>query len=216
MASAGSPSSNVSGQAVCGRQPPHGQLDRRGAIGVSQVAVLRRCPDRRAGSARRQPRVVRAGTSSGGQVPQQRPERGRGPGTRRRCSPVSRNRQLHSLPGASETGPACRSRPHRVCSRPRRPLVAGLLTVVLAATRWYWTTLGCDRPTPAWTSSSTPTTGSLCQQIVPNHHLLGRVISIAGVLAWSAIPVGALVGGWVSSPPAASRWSPGSSRLWSP
>ena len=38
-------------------------------------------------------------------------------------------------------------------------------------------------------------TVSLRQQIVPNH-VLGRVISIAGVLAWSAIPVGALVGGW--------------------
>jgi hypothetical protein len=38
-------------------------------------------------------------------------------------------------------------------------------------------------------------TGSLRQQIVPNH-LLGRVISIAAVLAWSAIPVGALAGGW--------------------
>jgi hypothetical protein len=60
------------------------------------------------------------------------------------------------------------------------------------------------------------TSGSLRQQIVPNHHLLGRVISIAGVLAWSAIPVEALVGGWVSRAPAASRWSPGSSGLWSP
>jgi hypothetical protein len=38
-------------------------------------------------------------------------------------------------------------------------------------------------------------TTSLRQQIVPNH-LLGRVMSIAGVLAWSAIPVGALAGGW--------------------
>jgi uncharacterized BrkB/YihY/UPF0761 family membrane protein len=38
-------------------------------------------------------------------------------------------------------------------------------------------------------------TTSLRQQIVPNH-LLGRVISIAGVLAWSAIPLGALAGGW--------------------
>ncbi len=38
-------------------------------------------------------------------------------------------------------------------------------------------------------------TMSLRQQIVPNH-LLGRVMSIAGVLAWSAIPLGALVGGW--------------------
>ena len=37
-------------------------------------------------------------------------------------------------------------------------------------------------------------TGSLRQAIVPNH-LLGRVISVAMVLAWSAIPVGAFVGG---------------------
>ena len=64
---------------------------------------------------------MRAGTSSGGQVPQQRPERGRGPGTRRPCSPVSRSRQLHSLPGASETGTACGLNLIGVCSRPRRP-----------------------------------------------------------------------------------------------
>jgi MFS family permease len=37
-------------------------------------------------------------------------------------------------------------------------------------------------------------TFSLRQAIVPNE-MLGRVISIAGVLAWSAIPVGSLVGG---------------------
>jgi MFS family permease len=36
---------------------------------------------------------------------------------------------------------------------------------------------------------------SLRQQIVPSH-LLGRVVSIASVLAWSAIPLGALLGGW--------------------
>jgi hypothetical protein len=41
-------------------------------------------------------------------------------------------------------------------------------------------------------------TGSLRQAIVPNQ-LLSRVLSIAGVLAWSAIPAGALVGGWVIS-----------------
>jgi hypothetical protein len=39
-------------------------------------------------------------------------------------------------------------------------------------------------------------TTSLRQQIVPSH-MLGRVVSIAGVLAWSAIPAGTLVGGWV-------------------
>ena len=38
-------------------------------------------------------------------------------------------------------------------------------------------------------------TVSLRQQIVPSH-MLGRVVSIASVLAWSAIPVGALLGGW--------------------
>ena len=38
-------------------------------------------------------------------------------------------------------------------------------------------------------------TTSLRQQIVPSH-MLGRVVSIAGVLAWSAIPLGALLGGW--------------------
>jgi hypothetical protein len=36
-------------------------------------------------------------------------------------------------------------------------------------------------------------TGSLRQAIVPSH-MYGRVISIAGVLAWSAIPVGAIAG----------------------
>lgn len=36
-------------------------------------------------------------------------------------------------------------------------------------------------------------TGSLRQAIVPSH-MYGRVISIAGVLAWSAIPLGALAG----------------------
>ncbi|MBO0772886.1 MAG: MFS transporter [Actinobacteria bacterium] len=43
-------------------------------------------------------------------------------------------------------------------------------------------------------------TNSLRQAIVPDH-LYGRVISIAGVLAWSAIPLGALAGA------AAIRWS---------
>jgi MFS family permease len=38
------------------------------------------------------------------------------------------------------------------------------------------------------------TTGSLRQAIVPNH-LLGRIITIAMVLAWSANPIGAIAGG---------------------
>ena len=51
-------------------------------------------------------------------------------------------------------------------------------------------------------------TGSLRQAIVPNH-MLGRVMSIAGVLAWSAIPVGTFLGGVPSSVPGTWRWSTG-------
>jgi MFS family permease len=74
-------------------------------------------------------------------------------------------------------------------------LVDGLLTVVLAATRWYWAALALWAAISGLGIFFNINTASLRQQIVPNH-LLGRVISIAGVLAWSAIPVGALVGGW--------------------
>jgi Major Facilitator Superfamily len=74
-------------------------------------------------------------------------------------------------------------------------LVDGLLTVVLAATRWYWAALALWAAISGLASFFNINTASLRQQIVPNH-LLGRVISIAGVLAWSAIPVGALAGGW--------------------
>jgi MFS family permease len=71
----------------------------------------------------------------------------------------------------------------------------GLLTVVFAATRWYWAALGLWAAISGLGIFFNINTASLRQQIVPNH-LLGRVISIAGVLAWSAIPLGALVGGW--------------------
>jgi len=71
----------------------------------------------------------------------------------------------------------------------------GLLTVVLAATRWYWAALVLWAAISGLGIFFNINTGSLRQQIVPNH-LLGRVISIAGVLAWSAIPVGALADGW--------------------
>ena len=76
-------------------------------------------------------------------------------------------------------------------------LMGGCL-VVFAGMRWYWAAL------PLWAASSglgilfNINTGSLRQEIVPNH-LLSRVMSIASVLAWSAIPAGALVSGWVVS-----------------
>ncbi|MFL5802086.1 MAG: MFS transporter, partial [Roseiflexaceae bacterium] len=73
-------------------------------------------------------------------------------------------------------------------------MLEGLLTIVLSRTSSYWFAL------PLWTVIQglgilfNINTSSLRQAIVPNH-MLGRVISIAGVLAWSAIPLGALLGG---------------------
>jgi MFS family permease len=75
-------------------------------------------------------------------------------------------------------------------------MLMGVAVVAFAAMRWYWAAL------PLWAAQSglgilfNINTGSLRQAIVPNH-MLSRILSIAGVLAWSAIPAGALVGGWV-------------------
>ena len=71
----------------------------------------------------------------------------------------------------------------------------GVLTVIFSQLHWYWVAL------PIWGIAGgcgilfNINTGSLRQTIVPNH-LLGRVLSIASVLAWSAIPAGALLGGY--------------------
>jgi len=70
----------------------------------------------------------------------------------------------------------------------------GLMILAMSLTRQYWVAL------PLWAAAAglgimfNINTVSLRQQIVPNE-LLGRVISIAGVLAWSAIPLGTLLGG---------------------
>jgi hypothetical protein len=75
-------------------------------------------------------------------------------------------------------------------------MIEGLLTIVLSQTTAFWVAL------PLWTLLQgvgilfNINTSSLRQAIVPNH-MLGRVISIAGVLAWSAIPLGTLLGGWL-------------------
>jgi len=72
--------------------------------------------------------------------------------------------------------------------------VSGLCVIALAFTRSFWLAL------PLWALYSglgilfNINTGSLRQAIVPGH-LLGRVISVAMVLAWSANPVGTLLGG---------------------
>jgi MFS family permease len=75
-------------------------------------------------------------------------------------------------------------------------MLMGGLEIVFAGMRWFWIAL------PIWAAAQglgilfNINTGSLRQAIVPNH-LLSRILSIAGVLAWSAIPAGALVGGAV-------------------
>ena len=77
-------------------------------------------------------------------------------------------------------------------------MLMGALLIVFAGLRWYWIAL------PVWAAQSglgilfNINTGSLRQAIVPNQ-LLSRVLTIAGVLAWSAIPAGGIVGGWAIS-----------------
>jgi hypothetical protein len=75
-------------------------------------------------------------------------------------------------------------------------MLDGLLTVALAMTRWYWGALFLWALVSGLGILFNINTGSLRQAIVPNH-MLGRVISIAGVLAWSAIPLGTFLGGIV-------------------
>ncbi len=77
-------------------------------------------------------------------------------------------------------------------------MLEGILTVVFSFMHLYWAAA------VLWTLIGglgilfNINTGSLRQAIVPNH-MLGRVISIASVLAWSAIPLGSLLGGFAIS-----------------
>ena len=72
-------------------------------------------------------------------------------------------------------------------------VVSGVALAAFGASRWYPASL------VLWAASSgfglllNINTGALRQAIVPPH-MFGRVISIAGVLAWSAIPLGAIAG----------------------
>jgi MFS family permease len=73
-------------------------------------------------------------------------------------------------------------------------MAEGLLEVVFSLMRWYWVALAIWTLIGGLGILFNINTSSLRQAIVPNH-LLGRVISIASVLAWSAIPLGSLLGG---------------------
>ena len=77
-------------------------------------------------------------------------------------------------------------------------MLEGILTIVFSLIHLYWAAI------VLWTLIGglgilfNINTSSLRQAIVPNH-LLGRVVSIASVLAWSAIPLGSLLGGYAIS-----------------
>jgi MFS family permease len=73
-------------------------------------------------------------------------------------------------------------------------LVIGVCTIILAWMRLYWIGLLLWGIISGLGILFNINTSSLRQAIVPNH-LLGRVMSIAGVLGWSSIPLGALLGG---------------------
>lgn len=75
-------------------------------------------------------------------------------------------------------------------------MVDGVAVLIFSFMRWYWLALIFEALAQGCGILFNINTGSLRQAIVPNH-LLGRVMSIASVLAWSAIPLGALLGGWV-------------------
>jgi MFS family permease len=74
-------------------------------------------------------------------------------------------------------------------------VVSGLTMAALGATTSYWLALPLAAATNGFGLLLNINTGALRQAITPPH-LFGRVISIAGFLAWSAIPLGALLGAW--------------------
>jgi hypothetical protein len=74
-------------------------------------------------------------------------------------------------------------------------VVSGLTMAALGMTTSFWLALPLAAATNGFGLLLNINTGALRQAITPPH-LFGRVISIAGVLAWSAIPLGALLGAW--------------------
>jgi MFS family permease len=73
-------------------------------------------------------------------------------------------------------------------------MVEGMLTVVLSFMTNYYIALVIWALMSGFGILFNINTQSLRQAIVPNH-MLGRVMTIAGVLAWSAIPLGSYIGG---------------------
>lgn len=75
-------------------------------------------------------------------------------------------------------------------------MLSGVAIVALAFTPFYWLGLVLWGLQYGLGILFNINTGSLRQAIVPSH-MLGRVMSVAMVLAWSANPLGTLLGGWL-------------------
>ncbi|HTH70771.1 MAG TPA: MFS transporter [Candidatus Saccharimonadales bacterium] len=74
-------------------------------------------------------------------------------------------------------------------------MASGLLTIGLAYAPTYLVAVACWGLSSGLGTMFNINTGSLRQAIVPNQ-MLGRIITIAMVLAWSANPIGAIGGGF--------------------
>jgi MFS family permease len=75
-------------------------------------------------------------------------------------------------------------------------MMHGAFTIAFALTRSFALAAALWALTSGFGILFNINTISLRQAIVPNH-MLGRIMSIAGVLAWSAIPLGAYLGGLI-------------------
>jgi MFS family permease len=75
-------------------------------------------------------------------------------------------------------------------------MAAGLSLVAFSFVPWFWAALPLWLLHEGFGSLLNINTFSLRQAIVPNH-LLGRVLSVAGLLAFSAMPIGSLLGGYL-------------------
>lgn len=75
-------------------------------------------------------------------------------------------------------------------------MATGLTLAIFSAIPWFWVAVPFYLLSEGFGSLLNINTFSLRQAIVPNQ-MLGRVLSVAGVLAFSATPVGSLVGGLI-------------------
>lgn len=76
------------------------------------------------------------------------------------------------------------------------PIIRGILLIIMGMTGWYWLALLIWGACEGMTMISNIYTLSIRQTLSPNH-LMGRVLSLAQVTAWSLIPIGTVVGGIV-------------------